>query len=114
MMRFSVPGARRKVIALVLGASCLVLVAMPVAAHAQGRSTRAKTKAALTSLAGGVTGLTVHEAGHVTAGLIFGAHPGTAPIRYAGIPFFAVTHEPVTRPKDFVISSAGFWIHHAG
>ena len=77
-------------------------------------STRAKAKTALTFLAGGVTGLTVHEAGHVTAGIVFGADPGTKPIRYAGIPFFAVTHDPVTRSREFVISSAGFWIHHAG
>ena len=56
------------------------------------------------------TVLTVHEAGHVTAGIVFGANPGTKPIRYAGIPFFAVTHDPVTRSREFVISSAGFWM----
>lgn len=114
MMRFRVPRAWCKVLALALGAACVVLGAMPVEAHAQGRSTRAKAKTALTFLAGGVTGLTVHEAGHVTAAVVFGANPGTKPIRYAGIPFFAVTHDPVTRPREFVISSAGFWIHHAG
>ena len=54
------------------------------------------------------------DLGHVTAGIVFGANPGTKPIRYAGIPFFAVTHDPVTRSREFVISSAGFWIHHAG
>lgn len=65
-------------------------------------------------LAGGATGLTVHEAGHVVTGAIFGAQPGAKSINYAGIPFFAVTHEPVSRKKEFVISSAGLWMQHAG
>ena len=30
------------------------------------------------------------------------------------IPFFAITHEPVTPLKEFTISSAGFWVQHAG
>lgn len=65
-------------------------------------------------LAGAAVGLVVHESGHVMTGVIFGAHPSTKPIRYAGIPFFAITHEPVTRKQEFVISSAGFWMQHAG
>lgn len=65
-------------------------------------------------LVGGLTGLTVHESGHVATGAIFGAHPGTKPINYAGIPFFAVTHTPVSRKTEFVISSAGLWMQHAG
>jgi len=65
-------------------------------------------------LAGGATGLAVHESGHVGTGALFGAHPNTKSINYAGIPFFAVTHEPVSRKKEFVISSAGLWMQHAG
>jgi hypothetical protein len=65
-------------------------------------------------LAGGVAGLTVHESGHVVTGAIFRAHPGVKSINYAGIPFFAVTHETVSRRKEFVISSAGMWMQHAG
>jgi hypothetical protein len=30
------------------------------------------------------------------------------------IPFFAITHEPVTPTKEFIISSAGFWAQHVG
>jgi hypothetical protein len=30
------------------------------------------------------------------------------------IPFFAITHEPVTPVEEFTISSAGFWMQHAG
>ncbi|TAK15533.1 MAG: hypothetical protein EPO35_07280 [Acidobacteria bacterium] len=65
-------------------------------------------------LAGGVTGLTVHESGHVLTSAMFSAHPGTRPINYAGIPFFTVTHNQVSRKKEFVISSAGLWMQHAG
>ena len=65
-------------------------------------------------LGGGVSGLAVHESGHLVTGAIFGAHPGVESINYAGIPFFAVTHETVTRKKEFVISSAGLWMQHAG
>jgi len=65
-------------------------------------------------LAGGLAGLTVHESGHVATGALFGAHPGTERISYAGIPFFAVTHQPVSRKKEFIISSAGLWMQHAG
>lgn len=71
-------------------------------------------KKTVSLLAGAATGLVVHESGHVMSSAVFGAHPGTKPIRYAGIPFFAVTHEPVTRKQEFVISSAGFWMQHAG
>lgn len=65
-------------------------------------------------LAGGAAGLAVHESGHVATAALFGAHPNTAPLHYAGIPFFAVTHDAVSRRKEFVISSAGFWMQHAG
>jgi len=65
-------------------------------------------------LAGGVSGLTVHESGHVISGAIFNANPGVKSINYAGIPFFAITHDSVSRKKEFVISSAGMWMQHAG
>jgi hypothetical protein len=56
----------------------------------------------------------VHEAGHVAAGAAYGAHPGIKSIRYAGIPFFAVTHDHLPRRREFVVSSSGFWVQHAG
>jgi hypothetical protein len=87
---------------------CLVLA--PVGAMAQPIN----VKKTVSLLAGAATGLVVHEAGHVATSAMFGARPDTKPIRYAGIPFFAVTHDPVSRKKEFVISSAGFWMQHAG
>lgn len=64
--------------------------------------------------AGLTTALVVHESGHFLAGTLLDARPGTRSIRYAGIPFFAVTHKHVTPRKEFIISSAGFWMQHAG
>ncbi len=29
------------------------------------------------------------------------------------IPFFAITHHPVSPAREFAISSAGFWVQHA-
>ena len=31
-----------------------------------------------------------------------------------GIPFFAITHEPVSPRREYTISSAGFWMQHLG
>lgn len=87
----------------------LLFVLLPTVAHAQ-----MPVRRTFSLLAGAATGLVVHESGHVMTSALFGAQPGTKPIRYAGIPFFAVTHEPVTRRKEFVVSSAGFWMQHAG
>ncbi len=63
--------------------------------------------------AGAVLGLALHESGHLSFDLLLGAPPGIKRVSYAGIPFFAITHEPVTAPKEFTISSAGFWAQHA-
>lgn len=93
------------------GARCAVLVLLlwPSMASAQ-----ISVKKTVSLLVGGVSGLVVHESGHVMTGALFGANPGTKPIHYAGIPFFAITHDFTTRKKEFVISSAGFWMQHAG
>ncbi|MEZ5316698.1 MAG: hypothetical protein R2752_04800 [Vicinamibacterales bacterium] len=65
-------------------------------------------------LAGGAAGLAIHESGHVIAGLAFGARPSVGALDSGPIPFFAIRHAPVTRRQEFVISSAGFWMQHAG
>lgn len=44
--------------------------------------------------------------------LAVGTTPGIKRVSYAGIPFFAITHDPVSAPKEFAISSAGFWAQH--
>jgi hypothetical protein len=87
----------------------LMCLLVPAAAGAQ-----VNLEKTVALLAGATSGLVIHESGHAGASALFNAHPGTKPIRYAGIPFFAMTHDPVTRPREFVISSAGFWMQHAG
>lgn len=83
-------------------------------AGARTASAQHPVRETLTWVAGAATGLVVHESGHVFAGWTFTAHPGVKSIHYAGVPFFAVTHQHVPRRTEFVISSAGFWTQHAG
>jgi hypothetical protein len=68
---------------------------------------------ALVFLGGAAAGLVAHESGHVVLDLAFDAHPGIKHVDFAGIPFFAITHDTVTPRKEFMISSAGFWVQHA-
>ena len=63
-------------------------------------------------LAGAAVGLGLHEAGHLTADVIFGRSPGVRKVSFVGIPFFAITHDPVSPAREFTISSAGFWVQH--
>jgi hypothetical protein len=63
---------------------------------------------------GAAIGLGLHESAHVIADEAFGANPGVRKVSAGFIPFFAITHEPVTRGKEFTISSAGFWAQHLG
>jgi hypothetical protein len=67
-------------------------------------------------LAGGaLAGLAVHEAGHLAFDFAFDADPSVRRVEFHGIPFFAVTHRPGLSPRrELVISSAGFWVQHAG
>ena len=64
--------------------------------------------------AGAALGLGLHESGHIVLDEAFGAHPGVRKVSAGFIPFFAITHEPVSPLKEFTISSAGFWVQHAG
>jgi hypothetical protein len=67
----------------------------------------------VTFLAGGAAGLAMHEAGHLVTGVSFGAHPSVAPLADGPVPFFVITHNDVSRRREFVISSSGFWVQHA-
>jgi hypothetical protein len=64
--------------------------------------------------AGAALGLGLHESGHLVFDAAFGAHAGVRKVSAGFIPFFAITHEPVTPLREFTISSAGFWVQHAG
>jgi hypothetical protein len=94
------------------------VVAFPDPAHAQesrpedGQADATRTEAALQFLAGAATGLAAHESGHLAFDYLFNAHPGVERVEFVGIPFFAITHDPVSRRRELVISSAGFWIQN--
>lgn len=63
---------------------------------------------------GAVTGLAAHEAGHLFTAVLFDADPGIRGVEFHGIPFFAITHRSDLTPRrEFVLSSAGFWVQHA-
>lgn len=96
-----------------IAAVLCVLVSMPASAQtsASGSSRLSRT---VTFLVGGAAGLGIHESGHVIFGAMFGAHPGVRGLHSRPIPFFVITHDEVTRRKEFVISSAGFWMQHLG
>jgi hypothetical protein len=65
-------------------------------------------------LTGGALGLATHEAGHVAVNLLLGEKPGIRKVDFHGVPFFAITHSSgLPRRKEFLISSAGFWVQHA-
>ena len=56
-----------------------------------------------------------HEAGHLLFDMQFDADPGLEKVDFHGIPFFAITHAAACRrQREFTISSAGFWVQHAG
>ena len=66
-------------------------------------------------LAGAATGLVAHEAGHLLFDVVFGADPHLDKVDFHGIPFFAIGHRAdISSRQELVISSAGFWVQHAG
>lgn len=87
----------------------LTLCAAPVHAQTPGsRVTRV-----LVFFTGAAAGLAVHESGHIMFGEAFGAHPRVRPLEGSAIPFFKIVHDPVSRRKEFAISSAGLWMQYA-
>jgi len=63
-------------------------------------------------LAGGALGLGLHEAGHVAAAAASGTSLGVKGVSFGPLPFFAITHEPVSAAREYQISSAGFLVQH--
>jgi hypothetical protein len=90
------------------------------AAHAQstgdaGDDARERHVAArsVAFVGGAAAGFLAHEGGHLLFDVAFDADPGVKRVSFAGIPFFAITHDgDVTPRQEFTISSAGFWVQH--
>jgi len=89
-------------------------VALIVALCCAPPSVSAQTIDVVRFFAGAALGLGFHESAHVIADEAFGADPGVRKVSAGFIPFFAITHEPVTPTKEFIISSAGFWAQEVG
>jgi hypothetical protein len=89
-------------------------VALVLALCCAPSSVSAQTIDVVRFFAGAALGLGFHESAHLIADEAFGANPGVRKVSAGFIPFFAITHEPVTPTKEFIISSAGFWAQHIG
>ncbi len=64
-------------------------------------------------LTGAGVAFVTHEAGHLFFDTVFDAKPFVTRVSFGPLPFFAVSHEPVSPRREFVISSAGFWTQDA-
>jgi hypothetical protein len=64
-------------------------------------------------IGGAAVGLALHESAHVAADFASGVSPGVKKVSFGPFPFFAITHDAVSPGREFVISSAGFWMQHA-
>lgn len=74
-----------------------------------------RASSTLQFLAGGLAGLAAHESGHLVFDVAFDADPKLKGVDFHGMPFFAITHRPDLSPRrESIISSAGFWVQHAG
>ena len=98
--------------------ACLTLLAIcafavPCAAQTTTAS-ESSFRRMVTFLAGGAVGLGAHEVGHFITSATFGAHPRVRSLEDGPLPFFVITHDDVSRRREFVISSSGFWMQHAG
>jgi hypothetical protein len=87
--------------------------AVPCLAQTATAADGSSLRRTVTFLGGGAAGLVMHEAGHLVTGVSFGAHPRVAPLADGPVPFFVISHDDVSRRREFVISSSGFWVQHA-
>jgi hypothetical protein len=76
-------------------------------------TTEQRATSALKFLGGGALALAAHETGHLLFDGLFSANPGVKKVDFHGIPFFAITHDPVSRRRELIIDSAGFWVQEA-
>ncbi len=69
---------------------------------------------AATFVAGAAIGFCAHEAGHLLFDYTFDANPGIKKVSFGPLPFFAITHDPISPRREFTVSSAGFWVQELG
>lgn len=61
---------------------------------------------------GAIAGLGIHESGHLFVDVLFDADPQFKRIEFGGIPFFAIEHTALSSRREYIVSSAGFWLQH--
>jgi hypothetical protein len=71
-----------------------------------------RASAVMSFLGGAAAGLAAHEGGHLLFDAMFDAHPGLDRVSFWGIPFFAITHTPVSPRQEYTIAAAGFWVQN--
>lgn len=97
-----------------MGRRAAIALTIVVAVLTSARPARAQAEP-LAFLAGAAAALAAHEGGHLLFDVVFDADPGLRRVEFSGIPFFALTHRSDLSPRrEFTISSAGFWVQHAG
>jgi hypothetical protein len=94
----------------------LAAVASDARAQQSGTASRVnRVESVSVFLAGSAVAFGAHESGHLVFDLLFDADPGISKVDFHGIPFFAITHRSGLSPRrELTISSAGFWVQHAG
>jgi hypothetical protein len=104
-----------------LGAAVLTLCVQAVASAGQTPAAPAaqpneqRAVETVKFVTGGLTGLVLHEAGHLGFDEAFDARPQVAGIRFGPFPFFAIEHRADLSPRrELTVASAGFWMQHAG
>ena len=116
------PSVRRRRPLLAVAEAVAAILVTASAAQAQppasadaspAATTEHRATSAIKFVGGGAIGLAAHEAGHLLFDGIFDANPGLKKVSFRGIPFFAITHDPVTPRQEFIIDSAGFWVQEA-
>ena len=103
----------RLAFALLLLASCAGPASAQDGTPAAPASSRPSAGTIATFLGGAALGLGIHESGHVATALLFDADPGIKGVSFGPIPFFAITHDPVSPAREYAISAAGFWMQAA-
>ena len=99
---------------LLIGPCAAARAQEPPPAHPDNAAA-GRGSAAVKFLIGGAAGLIAHEGGHLFFNAVFDADPHFRRVEFHGIPFFAIGHRADLTPRrEFVISSAGFWVQHAG
>jgi hypothetical protein len=89
-----------------------VMAGLVVLSHAMAAPSRADAQDFVRFLAGAAVGLGTHESGHLLFDVAFDASPGVKKVSFGPLPFFAITHEPLSPAREYVVSASGFWMQH--